>query len=99
MNYLEVTGAVTLGFFAAIFGFTALYYLYRLLRAMVLSADFVRWYLAQSKLYDPTYRMKVSVVRAWLGQIPGMWNYGVYSNITVTMTHNNGATYRPFAKV
>lgn len=71
------------------------YQFYKTIRAMILGADFVRWYLAQSKNYDPEYKMKVSLFNAWIQACADMIDY----NESTTMTHNNGAVYKPFAKV
>ena len=94
MNYLEIVGTITLGLVAVVIGFALSYNLYKLVRAVVLSADFVRWYLFQSKRYDPSYKMKHHVL-GYLQMIGQMFNY----DSTVTRFHKNGAVYKPFQKL
>lgn len=90
----EIIGKITVGFFAVILVLLVGYLVFRLIRAMVLAADFIRWYIAQSKQGNPEYKIKGSVIFAWCEQVAYMWDYGSH----VTITHNNGAVYKPFGK-
>ena len=87
-------GFATVWLFLAIVAVTVAYNIYLLVRAVVLAADFTRWYLAQSKLYDPNYKMKHHVM-GYMQMIAQMYNY----DKTTTRFHKNGAIYKPFAKV
>ena len=91
----EIIGKITVGFVALIVLGFIVYNLYNALRAAVYATDFLRWYIAQSKKTDPTYSIKTNIISAWGQAFREVYGY----NSSVKITHNNGAVYRPFAKV
>jgi len=90
----EIIGKITVGFVALVLLLVVAYNIYLVIRAVVLATDFTRWYLAQSKAYNPEYKMKHHV-RGYLQIIGQMYNYSP----DTTRIHKNGAVYKPFSRV
>lgn len=94
MNILEIVGGITVGVGCGLMAALTLRTVYRSVRAVVLATDFTRWYWAQSRKYDASYRMKTPV-RGYLHMIAEMYHY----DVDVVRMHKNGARYQPFARV
>lgn len=91
----EIIGKITVGFVAVIFLGFIVYNLYDVVRTAVYATDFLRWYIAESKKTNPAYSMTTNIISAWGQAFREVYGY----NSSVTITHNNGAVYKPFSKV
>ena len=91
----ELIGEIAVGLVGVVILAIVAYNLFDVTRTAVMGTDFLRWYIAQSKKTDPTYKMKVNIVSAWIEAFKTMYEYGDETSIT----HNNGAKYKPFSRV
>jgi hypothetical protein len=96
MNYLEITGAITLSIIGLAIAAIVALLLYMAIRALVFGADYLRWYLAASKKHFPDHVHKMNKFMMYCASVKLMWDYSPGS---VHFTLNNGMKYTPFAKV
>ena len=91
----EIIGKITVGFVALVFLLVIAYNIYLVIRALVLAADFLRWCIGNANRADTAYKLKDSVIKAYFDAFRAMYDY----DANTTITHNNGAVYKPFSRV
>ena len=90
MNYLEISGIVFLGVLCLI----PLYIVYHLLRAAVLSVDFVRWEYYMVRKRNPNFKPELrAFVYVWWKHFKELFGYNPESS---TYTGGDGSVWKGY---